>query len=74
MMRWIKIANKSLTNGGILMNIKIENNGVHLLCRNNACRFFNIKFDDCLIFQKLTMEEQLILMSSEYAEYNENLG
>ena len=68
MVRWIKSANKALTNGGILMNIKIENNGVKLLCRNNANRFFNIKFDDCLIFQKLTMEEQLIVMSTEYAE------
>ena len=67
MMRWIKrtssapFSKTSLTNGGILMNIKIENSGVQLLCRNNANRFFNIKFDDCLVFQKLTMEEQLIL-------------
>jgi len=79
MMRWIKrpicvgetqkpLNEKSLTNGGILMNIKIENSGVQLLCRNNTNRFFNIKFDDCLVFQKLTMEEQLILMSYEYVE------
>jgi hypothetical protein len=74
LMRWIKrptnipLNERSLTNGGILMNIKIENTGVHLLCRNNANRFFNIKFDDCLVFQKLTMEEQLILMSYEYTD------
>lgn len=74
MMRWIKrgstnVSNKlNLTNGGILMNIKIENSGVQLLCRNNANRFFNIKFDDCLVFQKLSMEEQLILMSYEYVD------
>ena len=74
LMRWIKrptnlpLNEKSLTNGGILMNIKIENSGVQLLCRNNANRFFNIKFDDCLVFQKLTMEEQLILMSYEYTD------
>lgn len=74
MMRWIKrpsicpLTKNSLTNGGILMNIKIENSGVQLLCRNNANRFFNIKFDDCLVFQKLTMEEQLILMSYEYID------
>jgi len=74
MMRWIKrpmnlpLNEKSLTNGGILMNIKIENSGVQLLCRNNAQRFFNIKFDDCLVFQKLTMEEQLIVMSYEYTD------
>ena len=74
MMRWIKrpcgfpLNQKSLTNGGILMNIKIENSGVQLLCRNNAQRFFNIKFDDCLVLQKLTMEEQLIVMSYEYTD------
>lgn len=74
LMRWIKrpinlpLNEKSLTNGGILMNIKIENSGVQLLCKNNAHRFFNIKFDDCLVFQKLTMEEQLIVMSYEYTD------
>ena len=74
LMRWIKrptsfpLNEKSLTNGGILMNIKIENSGVQLLCRNNSQRFFNIKFDDCLVFQKLTMEEQLIVMSYEYTD------
>jgi hypothetical protein len=74
LMRWIRrvppvpFNKKSLTNGGLLMNIKIENSGVQLLCRNNMDRFFNIKFDDCLVFQKLTMEEQLILMSYEYID------
>jgi hypothetical protein len=74
LMRWIKrplnndYKKVTLTNGGILMNIKIENSGVQLLCRNNANRFFNIKFDDCLVFQKLSMEEQLILMSYEYID------
>jgi hypothetical protein len=78
LMRWIKrttetqINNKSLTNGGILMNIKIENSGVQLLCKNNTNRFFNINFDDCLVFQKLTMEEQLILMSYEYIDKTDN--
>ena len=78
LMRWIKRPSNitdskkvtTLTNGGILMNIKIENSGVQLLCRNNANRFFNIKFDDCLVFQKLSMEEQLILMSYEYIDSN----
>jgi hypothetical protein len=74
LMRWIKqptnieLNHKSLTNGGILMSIKIENSGVQLLCRNKTNRFFNIKFDDCLLFQKITMEEQLILMAYEYTD------
>jgi hypothetical protein len=65
LMRWIKKTNETkLTNGGLLMNVKIENRGVQLLCKNNMNRFFNIRFDDCIIFQKLTMEEQIVLMAN----------
>jgi hypothetical protein len=65
LVRWIKKKNpKILTNGGLLVNVKIENTGVKLLCKNNLNRFFSVFFDDCLVFQKLTMEEQVILMAS----------
>jgi hypothetical protein len=62
LIRWIK--NDKLTNGGLLMNVKIENNGVLLLCKNNANRFFNVRFDDSVLFQKLSMEEQIVLMAN----------
>jgi hypothetical protein len=64
LIRWIKRSGGSLTNGGLLMDVKIENKGVKLLCKNNMNRFFNIYFDECLIFQKLSMEEQIVLMAS----------
>ena len=65
LVRWIKKKNPHvLTNGGLLVNVKIENMGVKLLCKNNMNRFFSFFFDDCLIFQKLSMEEQVILMAS----------
>ena len=70
LVRWIRLPSKdgskgvSLTNGGLLMNVKIENTGVQLLCKNNANRFFNVKFDNCIVFQKLSMEEQLVLMAN----------
>jgi hypothetical protein len=65
LVRWVKKKNpRVLTNGGLLVNVKIENTGVKLLCKNNMNRFFSFLFDDCLIFQKLTMEEQLILMAT----------
>jgi hypothetical protein len=65
LVRWVKKKNpKVLTNGGLLVNVKIENTGVKLLCKNNMNRFFSFFFDDCLIFQKLSMEEQVILMAS----------
>jgi hypothetical protein len=63
LVRWVKKGR--LTNGGLLMNVKIENTGVILLCKNNVGRFFSIKWDESVVFQKLTMEEQLVLMTNE---------
>jgi hypothetical protein len=64
LVRWIKKKNPIiLTNGGLLVNVSIENTGVKLLCKNNMNRFFTFFFDDCLVFQKLSMEEQIVLMA-----------
>ena len=63
--RWISLKNPSnikLTNGGIFCNIKI-NNSVSLLCKNNQNHFFEIKFDENLIFQKLTNQEKLLYLN-----------
>jgi len=62
LVRWVKQG--KLTNGGLLMNVKIENTGVLLLCKNNVGRFFTIRWDDTVVFQKLTMEEQVVLMAN----------
>ena len=72
LVRWIRRKNEQpyLTNGGLLMNVKIDNKGVQLLCKNNMNRFFYVRFDDCLVFQKMTMEEQLITMSYDFIENN----
>jgi hypothetical protein len=35
---------------------------------NSQQRFIQYKFDDCLTFQKLSSEEQLILMAYEHLE------
>jgi hypothetical protein len=66
--RWIRIDSpeKKLTNGGIVVDIKFLDNGTHVLCMNNQQRFIQYKFDDCITFQKLSMEEQLILMSYDF--------
>jgi hypothetical protein len=64
--RWIKPGNNSkLTNGGIVVDVKFLDNGTHVLCMNNQRRFIQYKFDDSLTFQKLSLEEQLILMAYE---------
>lgn len=62
--RWIR--NGKLTNGGIVMSVKFTDNGCHIVCRNSQHKFFQIKMDDCILFQQLTMSEQLILMAQEH--------
>jgi len=61
--RWIR--NGKLMNGGILMNIKIKEDGVLILCKNSLNKFMNYKWDDCVSYQNLSMEEQLILMAND---------
>ena len=73
--RWIRlykddsqINDIKLTNGGIVTDIKFMNNGTHVLCMNSMRRFIQYKFDECLTFQKLSIDEQLILMAYEHME------
>lgn len=67
--KWMKLTKQknTLTGGGIVMNIKFLDNGVHILC-NNGSRFTQYKFDDCITFQKLSQQEELILMANEYLD------
>ena len=60
--RWVRISNRepTLTNGGIVVDIKFLDNGTHIICKNKN-RFIQYKFDDCVTFQKLSQEEQLLL-------------
>lgn len=63
--RWIR--NKTLMNGGTVINIKIGEN-VQIVCKTALGKHVSLRFDECVIFQKLTMEEQLILMSYDYLQ------
>ena len=62
--RWIRKKNGAMTNGGIVMDIKFTDNGTQVLVKSAGNRFIQIKMDECLLFQKMTVEEQLILMAS----------
>ena len=61
--RWISLKNPDdlkLRNGAFVSDILILNNGLHVQCRNRG-RVFQIKYDGCEIFQKLTREEHILL-------------
>lgn len=61
--RWIRIKNNtpSITNGAMVMDIKFLEEGIQILCRNGRNQFIQFKFDECLVFQKLTDEEWMLL-------------
>lgn len=62
-LRWINLTNPDalkLTNGGILCEIKIKDS-ISLIMKNKNNVFFQIKLDECLLFQRLTMQEKIIL-------------
>jgi hypothetical protein len=62
--RWMNIKDSSnlfLTNGCIVTDINFYDDGVQIKCKNFKNQFFSIKYDECLIFQKLTQQEEIIL-------------
>jgi hypothetical protein len=62
--RWIRLnrdESPKLTNGGIVTDIKFNDNGTHVQCKSNTNRFIQYKYDDCLTFQKLSEDELMIL-------------
>jgi len=68
--RWIRenSTNIKLTNGGMVMDIKFLDNGTQILCMSSGNRFIQFKYDECIIFQRMTMEEQLIIMAYDYLQ------
>lgn len=66
--RWIRLPvseNSALTIGGVVVDIKIMDTGVHILCKNGS-RYIQFKFDECVIYQKLTTDELLILTALQF--------
>lgn len=69
--RWINLTNPKnlkLTTGAIIIDIKILDDGIHLVCKNFRNKKFQIKIDECFIFQKLTDQEKVILSALDYLE------
>lgn len=70
--KWIWKKNNIMTRGSRLFTVTMGDNGTILTCKNYGGTFVKINFDLVVLFQKLTMEEQLILMAYEYLEKNED--
>lgn len=57
-----------LKNGGFICDIKINNLGVQILCRNINRKMFQFNLDETLIFQKLTKQEEIVLSVFDYLQ------
>ena len=69
--RWINLKNIDnirLTNVGIICDIQVTNTGLWIKCKNNMNRFFQLKLDECLIFQKLSDQERILLKALDYLQ------
>ena len=69
--RWIVIKdpeNIYLTNGAFFCDTDFINNEIHVICRNGIGRVFQVKFDEILIFQRLSDDEKLILKVVDYLD------
>lgn len=70
-LRWIPLTNPNLiklNRGAIFCDVKIEANGIYMTCKNYgfSSKHFQVKFDECLIFQKLTEQEIVLLNALEH--------
>ncbi len=67
--RWINLNNPDnlkLTNGGLVCDIKISNDDIIVVCKNRSNKFFQLKLNECLVFQKITDQERVILSALDY--------
>ena len=70
--RWIDLKNPeriTLARGAIICDIKIGQKGVLLLCKThpNPAMFY-VSMDECLIFQRLTDQERIILVAMDHLD------
>jgi len=67
-LRWISLADPDdldLKKGAIFCEVKVGDDGLFLICRNYGYskKHFRLKFDEHMIFQKLS-EQELILLNA----------
>jgi hypothetical protein len=66
--RWVPLDNLEkikLTNGGVICNVKLEND-ISIVCKNRYNRLFEFKMIKCMVFQKLTDQEKVLLSAMTY--------
>lgn len=58
----------SLNRGGTLVNVSFTDEGTVLLCSLTRGKFLSFRFDQCLTFEKMTDEEQMMMAAMRVDE------
>ncbi len=62
--RWFnlkKYESLKLLRGGFIVDLKPTENDINILCKNGNNRFFYLKMNESIIFQKNTAQEQILI-------------
>ena len=73
--RWIPLTDPTylpLNQCGIICDIKILDDGVYIVSKNFMHRHYRFKMDECLIFQKLSAQELVILSALDHLTEEDN--
>jgi hypothetical protein len=75
--RWIPITdpdNLPLNQCGIICDILIKDDGIYIVCKNFMHRHYRFKMDECLIFQKLSSQEMIILSALDHLDETKEIS
>jgi hypothetical protein len=75
--RWIPITdpdNLPLNQCGIICDILIKDDGIYIVCKNFMHRHYRFKMDECLIFQKLSSQEMIILSALDHLDKTDEVS
>jgi len=64
--RWINLSTKTFVNGGFIVRIDIQEKGTVITCKNPFNAFYTLKVDECIIFQKITQQEHVLIAAMEH--------
>ena len=71
-LRWFDISDetrkKELNTGGLLMEIKILDDEIHLVFKNFRNNYYTLKYDNLVTFQKLNTQELVVLLAMDYLQ------
>lgn len=64
-LRWLNINDNILKKGGWFLDVKLLENGCHVICKTFNNKLIQISLEENILFQKISGDEKLILKAIE---------